>query len=105
MLLAKRVRTLTGQLEAMATLSVQGRLARLLLDLARDYGCPNAFEDAPGAIEIPFRLTQADLANMIAATRVQVNQVFCLWKKRRVIRVHNTRLHVLDEKLLSAFMN
>lgn len=104
-LLTKRVRTLTNQVEGMATLSVQGRLAQLILDLARDYGCACAFEDAPGATEIPFRLTQADLANMIGATRVQVNQVFHGWKKRKVIRIQNSRLYVLDATLLRAFVN
>ncbi len=99
-ILTKRIRNLSGQLEAMATLSVQGRLARLMLDLARDYGCPGALEDAPQAIEIPFRLTQSDLANMIGATRVQVNQVIHGWKKRGLLRVQNSRLFVLNEDAL-----
>lgn len=104
MLLAKRVRTLTGQIEAMATLSVAGRLARLLLDLARDYGCPNSSEDEPHAMEIPFRLTQIDLASMIGATRVQVNQVFHAWKKRGYIAIYQNRLNVLDEAALRALV-
>lgn len=40
-------------------------------------------EDAPGALKIPFRLTQADLANMIGTTRVQVNQVLAAGKSAR----------------------
>ncbi len=103
-LMVRRIRTLTGQIEAMATLSVQGRLARLILNLAENYGQPAHIEDAPHAIQIPFRLTQADLANMIGATRVQVNQISKGWKRRNLVSIVNGQLHVFDDATLKALI-
>lgn len=104
-LMARRIRNLTGQIEAMATLSVQGRLARLLLSLAADYGVPVDLAMAPHALKIPFRLTQVDLANMIGATRVQVNQVFSQWKRHNWIAVMQSHIHVLDEATLRTLVD
>lgn len=102
--LSQRVRTLTAQVEAMASLSVQGRLARQVMALAEEYGCPTSLPSAHHAIEIPFHLTQADLASMIGATRVQVNQVFCQWKRRGFIEMRNGHVVVRDGNAVQALM-
>ncbi|RYG65726.1 Crp/Fnr family transcriptional regulator [bacterium] len=103
-LMAQRVRLFTDQLEAMATLSVPGRLARQLYILAEEYGTPVDIEGSFAAIEIPFRLTQADLSHMIGATRVQVNQIICQWKKRNIIDLRNNRVVILDDLALQALI-
>jgi CRP/FNR family cyclic AMP-dependent transcriptional regulator len=103
-LLSSRVRMLTEHFEAMATLSVPGRLARQLCILADEYGAPTDIEDTFAAVEIPFRLTQADLSHMIGATRVQVNQVFCQWKRRNLIDLRNNRVVILDDMALRSLI-
>ena len=69
--LSRRLRLANVQLQALAGLDADGRLARQLLAFAAEYG-----EDAGGgAVRIPLRLTQEDLASLIGVTRVRVNQV------------------------------
>ncbi len=77
-ILARRLRLANAHFEALATLDVFGRVARQLLGLAEAYG-----EPVPGGgVRLPFRLTQGELANLIGATRVRVNQVLVDFKRR-----------------------
>lgn len=101
-LMAQRIRVLTAHIEAMTTLSVPSRLARQVALIANEHGCPVAAEGAPRALEIPFHLTQNDLAKMIGATRVQVNQVFRSWMRSGLIEMRDHHLVVLDEAALRA---
>jgi CRP/FNR family transcriptional regulator, cyclic AMP receptor protein len=80
-LMARRLRAANGQLQAIATLDVHGRVARQLLVLADVYGerLPN------GDVRIPLRLTQGDLAGLVGATRVRVNEVLVGFKKRKYV--------------------
>lgn len=80
-LLARRLRLANAQLQAMATLDVRGRVARQLLALAEAHG-----ETRPnGDLYIPLRLTQGDLAGLVGATRVRVNEVLVGFKRRRTL--------------------
>lgn len=82
-LLARRLRLANAQLLALATLDVYGRVARQLTALADAYG-----ERTPdGATRIPMRLTQGDLASLVGATRVRVNQVIVAFKRWGAIEV------------------
>jgi CRP/FNR family cyclic AMP-dependent transcriptional regulator len=95
-LLARRLRMANTHVEAMASLDVKGRVARHLLSLAFEYG-----RDVPGGREIPIPLTQADLAALVGASRVRVNQVLGQLRRRREItwdRAHI--LTVLDPEAL-----
>jgi CRP/FNR family cyclic AMP-dependent transcriptional regulator len=67
--LADMVRRLSAQFQAVATLDVRALLAQKLLELADRHG--QAMETG---IRIALRLTQQELADMIGATRVSVNQ-------------------------------
>ena len=98
-LLARRLRLANERIEALAALDVRGRIARHLVLLAREYG-----ESANGAadptIRIPLRLTQADLASLVGASRVRVNQALGELRRRRVISVdtgHHVVIHDLAE--------
>jgi CRP/FNR family cyclic AMP-dependent transcriptional regulator len=82
-ILSNRLRVANAQIQALATQDVYGRVARQLLSLAEAYGK----EDANGGIQIPMRLTQGDLASLVGASRVRVNQALVLYKERGYISV------------------
>ncbi len=81
-LLARRLRLANAQLQAMATLDVHGRVARQLLTLADVLG-----EEVADGVRIPLRITQSDLAALVGATRVRVNEVLVGVTRRRHIAV------------------
>jgi CRP/FNR family cyclic AMP-dependent transcriptional regulator len=82
-MLACRLRLATAQIQALAALDLYGRVARALLSLAEEYG-----EPAPdGGTLIPLRLTQSDLAGLVGASRVRVNEVMVAYKRRKYLTV------------------
>ena len=83
LLLCDRLRVANARIQSLALQDVEGRVARQLLAFAEIYGK----ECADGNILIPFRLTQSDLASLIGATRVRVNQVIAAYKQRHYISV------------------
>ncbi len=108
-LLAQRVRLLTAQLRVMATLDVPGRLARQLVLLADELGAPNGAPLAPVAasadaaeVEIPIHLTQGELAELIGATREQVNKLLRNWTRQGWIRTRDKRLILRQRGKLEA---
>ena len=96
-ILSKRVRVANARLIALASLDVSGRVASQLLALAREYG-----RKGPEGRRIPMRLTQADLAALVGASRVSVNQALGRLRKGGAISVgEDGRLIVHDEEALS----
>ncbi|MCC7023964.1 MAG: Crp/Fnr family transcriptional regulator [Thermomicrobiales bacterium] len=100
-LLARRLRLSNAQLQAMATLDVHGRVARQLLALADALG-----ETLPdGAVRIPLRITQSDLASLVGATRVRVNEVLVGFTRRHLIDVDRQhRITIRDREELEAYL-
>ena len=78
--LCDRLRSTSMALESIALLDLPGRLARLLLKLAGDYGRP-----APGGVRIDVKLSQRDLATLVASTRESVNKQFRVWREDGVL--------------------
>jgi CRP/FNR family transcriptional regulator len=76
-LLCARSRLADGRLETLASLGVEGRVARILLALARDHGQPKP----GGGVRITIPLSQTDIASMTGASRVRVNQVMAKFKR------------------------
>jgi CRP-like cAMP-binding protein len=76
-LLCKRLRLADGRLETLASLDVEGRVASVLLSLAREHGQPKP----GGGMRIAIPLTQGDVAAMTGASRVRVNQVLSKFKR------------------------
>jgi CRP/FNR family cyclic AMP-dependent transcriptional regulator len=83
LLLCRRLRLANAHVQCLATLDVSGRVALQLLSLAREYGS----DEEDGSIVIPIRLTQSDLASLIGASRVRVNQVVVSYKRLGYVTV------------------
>ncbi len=74
------------------------RLARLLVDLGREYGQP-----IPAGLVIPFRLTQEDLAAMIGVSVAAVEKASRTLRDRGLLWSDQGRLRVIDLDGLRAF--
>lgn len=100
-LLARRLRLANAQLQAIATLDVHGRIARQLLALGDALG-----EELPdGSVRIPLRVTQSDLAALVGATRVRVNEVLVGFTRRKFVAVDSKhRMTILNRDELEAYL-
>ena len=76
-------------------LDTRGRLAKTLLDLAREHG---RAEDLGTEIELP--ITQGDLAAMVGATRERVNRVLGGLEEEGAIQRRGRHIIVRDRELL-----
>ena len=89
---SRRLRLANIQIASLATLDVYGRVARQILALADEYG-----KEAPeGGVYVPLSLTQSDLADIVGASRVRVNQVLIDYRQRGYISVdqaHHVTVH------------
>ncbi len=86
-ILSRRLRLANLHAQSLVRLDVYGRVAGQLLALAREYG-----QATPkGNVVIPLRLTQSDLASMVGASRVRVNQALSFYKKRNYLSVNDDR--------------
>ena len=93
-LLCARLRMANARIQSLALHDVEGRVAHQLLVLAETYGRANA----SGEVLIPFKLTQSDLASLVGATRVRVNQVIAAYKQRGYISVdQNYRITINNQ--------
>jgi CRP/FNR family cyclic AMP-dependent transcriptional regulator len=99
--LSRRLRLSNAHVIALATLDIERRLADQLLTLAEEYG-----EAAPnGGCRIPFRLTQGDLAALVGASRVRVNQILVNWKHNGYLAVDGRHVvTLLNRRALKAMV-
>ncbi len=95
--LSRRLRLTNAHLLSMAGLDVPGRVASQLLALAKEYG-----ESTQEGTRIPMRLTQSDLAALVGASRVRVNQALGYFRKRGLISMDREgHFTICDEDALS----
>jgi CRP/FNR family cyclic AMP-dependent transcriptional regulator len=80
--LSRRVRLANARLISLSSLDVPGRVASQLLSLAREYGL-----ESPEGTRIPMRLTQADLAALVGASRVSVNRALGQFRRSGAVSV------------------
>jgi CRP/FNR family cyclic AMP-dependent transcriptional regulator len=90
-LLGAMVRRTTRQVTDLAFLSLQGRVAAKLLELAGTAG--------EGAARTP-RVTQAEIATMVGAARQSVNQALKSLEARGYIRVAGRTVEILEPQPL-----
>ncbi len=93
-ILARRLRLANAHTQALATQDIFGRVARQIVGFAQEYGQPTP----NGDLVIPLSLTQSDLASLVGASRVRVNQVLGFYKERRYLSVnqdHTITVHNL----------
>jgi CRP/FNR family transcriptional regulator, cyclic AMP receptor protein len=93
-LVSERLRATNAQLEGALFLSVEARLARLLLALRRGPG------GCDGRIELC--LSQGDLARLIGASREEVNRHLCRWVADGMIARDGRALVIRDRTGLAA---
>ncbi len=80
-MMALRLRETNDALSARDFLPLAGQLARVMLRLGRGFGT----ERADGSVRIDHRLTQAELASMIGASRENVSRVLNAWKREGIL--------------------
>ena len=96
--LAARLRLANEQIQALATLEVESRVARQILAFAEKHGTA----DADGDIVIPIRLTQSDLGSMVGASRERINKILVSYKKRGYLSISNTyRIKIHNREALA----
>lgn len=86
-LLRDRLRTADARIESLAGQDVEGRVACVLLELARQHGTPKP----GGGMLITIPLTQAEVAAMTGASRVRVNQVIAKFRRHGWVTLDGSR--------------
>ncbi len=76
-ILSARVRLSDQVIQSLATLDVNGRVARQLLAFAERYG-----REVIDGVQVRIVLTQGDLADLVGASRKRVNQAMVFFKEQ-----------------------
>ena len=86
-----------SRLEDLVFKDIPGRLAALLLQLARDYGVL----DRRGIL-LRIKLSQRELANLIGASREVVNHALSDFRRKRLIDFEGRQIVILSQEALKA---
>jgi len=98
-IMSARVRLSDQLIQALATLDVNGRVARQLLAFAEKYG-----HQKDGKTQISIVLTQSDIADLVGASRKRVNQTMVSFKEQGLIDTDtNGRIAIKDSEGLARF--
>lgn len=93
--MCERVRGANQIAEGLVFLDLPGRLARLLLQLAEQHGTPCA-----RGRRIALKLSQSELANLVASSRESVNKQLRAWMEEGVIEAEKGLVTLCDEPTL-----
>ena len=100
-IMSARVRLSDQLIQALATLDVNGRVARQLLAFAEKYG-----HEKNGRTQISIVLTQSDIADLVGASRKRVNQTMVSFKEQGLIDTDTEgRIAIKDSERLAKFCN
>jgi len=97
-IMSARVRLSDQLIQALATLDVNGRVARQLLAFAEKYGYPK-----DGATQIRIILTQSDIADLVGASRKRVNQTMVLFKEQGLIDNAEGKISIINGEGLARY--
>ena len=81
MILSARLRETVRSVAATSFLTVKGRVARAVLDLAKHV----AKESSNDRVVLKYNINQADIAAMAGVARENVSRVMSDWKRRRLV--------------------
>jgi len=95
--LSKRLRSSTRQVSTLTFMSVTGRLARKLLELAQEHGVVEA-----QGVRLNITLTQAHLASLVGATRESINKALAAFKRQNLIDMVQGNIIIVDPDGLRA---
>ena len=93
--LAGMVRRLSEQVQDLTALDVPGRIAKKLLELAESHG-----QSTPEGVQIALKLSQQELAAMIGATRVAVNQALSWFRSQGILSTDRQGITLLKPEKL-----
>ena len=98
-ILSARVRLSDQVIQSLATLDVNGRVARQLLAFAERYG-----REVPDGVQVRIVLTQSDLADLVGASRKRVNQAMVFFKEQGLVSTDSDgRFTIHDREGLTRF--
>lgn len=95
--LASRLRASTDQIEETNLLLLPARVARRLLALADEYGTAGM-----NGGEIELRISQEELGQLVATSRVSINQQLKAWEADGLVRLARGRVVVADREALAS---
>jgi CRP/FNR family cyclic AMP-dependent transcriptional regulator len=100
-ILSARVRLSDQMIQSLATLDVNGRVARQLLAFAERYG-----RDVKDGVQIRIALTQSDIADLVGASRKRVNQTMVFFKEQGLVSISDDgRIIIHDKAGLTKYCN
>jgi CRP-like cAMP-binding protein len=100
-ILSARVRLSDQVIQSLATLDVNGRVARQLLAFAERYG-----RNIAEGIQVRIVLTQSDLADLVGASRKRVNQAMVFFKEQGLVSTDaEGRFTIHNKEGLTRFCN
>ena len=100
--ISSRLRSANEQIQSLAAVEVETRIARRILAFAEKYGQPLS----NGDLLIPIRLTQTDIANLVGASREHTNKILVSYKERGYLSVdHNYHITIHDKTALARRCN
>ena len=88
--MSSNLRTLLEHTQALASLSLNGRLAALILNMVKNWETP------ADKLELELPLTQTDLASWVGASRGRVNRELNKMQQLGLIKVEGTMLKITD---------
>ena len=95
----KRLRLAQAQIRDLALKDTYGRLASMLLILAKDHG-----EELAGGIKIDLPLSRQEFANLIGTTRETVTRILGDLKKYKCIDLNKQAIIITDEDKLRTWI-
>src|SRR6266542_5066910 len=92
-ILSARVRLSDQVIQSLATLDVNGRVARQILAFAERYGC-----EVANGVQVRIVLTKSDLADLVGASRKRVNQTMVFFKEQGLVSTDAEGRFVIHDK-------
>ena len=92
-ILSARVRLSDQVIQSLATLDVNGRVARQLLAFAERYG-----REVSDGVQVRIVVTQGDLADLVGASRKRVNQAMVFFKEQELASTDTDGRFIIHNK-------